>query len=207
MRPGKNYHTVRKVEFNWWTSENPNVIAPIEAPLKSAGCRSKFVIFHTCTTFFWNFLVAFCRFGGLSPFPPYLIGASHNISLWNYSRSWIWVLNYNNHSCLDCKVPKVYCVSCSILNLVEFHGFICRQARSSILEYLSSSTAVCTRVLTLLLFIWVLRCRMDYNLHPRYFIIRYFRKYEITTVEPLAKETRVYTRETGSESYSWSTLW
>ena len=101
--------------------------------------------------FFWNFLVAFYRFGGLSPFPPYLIGASHNISLWNYSRSWIWVLNYNNHSCLDCKVPKVYCVSCSILNLVEFHGFICRQARSSILEYLSSSTAVWTNFIIIYL--------------------------------------------------------
>jgi hypothetical protein len=52
---------------------------------------------------------------------------------------------------------------------------------------------------------------MDYNLHPRYFIIKYFRKYEITTVEPLAKETRVYTQENESESYhesySWSTLW
>ena len=34
------------------TSENPYVIAPIEAPLKSAAWRSKFVIFYTCTTFF-----------------------------------------------------------------------------------------------------------------------------------------------------------
>jgi hypothetical protein len=50
----KNYHTVRKVDFNRWTSENPKVIAPIEAPLKSADCRSKFVIFHTCTTFFFE---------------------------------------------------------------------------------------------------------------------------------------------------------
>ena len=55
-RPGKNYHAVRKVEFNWRTSENPYVIAHIEAQLKSAGWRSKFVIFYTstrtCTTFF-----------------------------------------------------------------------------------------------------------------------------------------------------------
>ena len=84
-QPGKSYLTVRTAETNWRISENPYVIAPIEAPLKSAPWRSKFVIFHTCTTFFWNFLVAYCRFVGLGPFPTYLIEASHNISWWNYS--------------------------------------------------------------------------------------------------------------------------
>jgi hypothetical protein len=59
-QPGKSYHAVPTGEFNWRTSENPCVIASIEAPLKSAVWRSKFVIFHTCLTFFWNFLVALC---------------------------------------------------------------------------------------------------------------------------------------------------
>ena len=54
VRPGKNYHAVRKVEFNRRTSENPYEISPVEAPLKSAVWRSKFVIFHTCTTFFFE---------------------------------------------------------------------------------------------------------------------------------------------------------
>ena len=63
------------------------VIAPVEAPLKSAVWRSKIVIFHTCTTFFWNFLVASCRFGGPGPFPPCLMGRYYNISIRNYSSS------------------------------------------------------------------------------------------------------------------------
>ena len=84
---GKNYHAARTAEISWRTSENPYVIAPIEAPLKSAVWRSKIVIFHTCTTFFWNFLVASCRFGGPGPFPPCLIGGYHNISIRNYSSS------------------------------------------------------------------------------------------------------------------------
>ena len=87
VQPGKSYHAVRTVEFNWWTSENPYVIAPIEAPLKSAAWRSKIVIFHTCPTFFRNFLVSFCRFGGPGPFPPCLIEGFHNISIRNYSSS------------------------------------------------------------------------------------------------------------------------
>jgi hypothetical protein len=41
---------VRTVEFNWRASENPDVIASIEAPLKRVDWRSKFVIFHT-----WNY--------------------------------------------------------------------------------------------------------------------------------------------------------
>ena len=86
-QPGKNYLTVRTAETNWRTSENPNVTAPIEAPLKSAVWRSKIVIFHTCTTFFWNFLVASCRFGGPGPFPPCLMGVYYNISIRNYSSS------------------------------------------------------------------------------------------------------------------------
>ena len=84
---GKSCLTVRTVEFNCRTSGNSYVIAPIEAPLKSAGWRSKFVIFHTCPTFFWIFLVAFCRFCGLGPFPPCLMGGPHNISMRNYSSS------------------------------------------------------------------------------------------------------------------------
>ena len=51
MQPGKSYRAVRTAEINWRTSENPYVIASIEAPLKSAGWRSKLVIFHTCPTF------------------------------------------------------------------------------------------------------------------------------------------------------------
>ena len=86
-QPGKSYLTVRTAETNWRTSENPYVIAPIEAPLKSAAWRSKIVIFHTCTTFFWNFLVASCRFGGPGPFPPCLMGRYYNISIRNYSSS------------------------------------------------------------------------------------------------------------------------
>jgi hypothetical protein len=77
-QPGKSYHAVRTDEFNWRTSEDfyvhVLVIASIEAPLKSADWRSKFVIFQTCATFFWNLLVALCRAGGPGPFAPYLIG-------------------------------------------------------------------------------------------------------------------------------------
>jgi hypothetical protein len=54
VQPGKSYRAVqtvvRTVEFNWRTSENPYVISSIEASLKSAGWRSKLVIFHTCPT-------------------------------------------------------------------------------------------------------------------------------------------------------------
>ena len=32
VQPGKSYRDVRTVEFNWRTSENPHVIASIEAP-------------------------------------------------------------------------------------------------------------------------------------------------------------------------------
>ena len=52
VEPAKSYRDVRTVEFNWKTSENPYVIVSIEAPLKSVAWRPKFVIFHTCTTFF-----------------------------------------------------------------------------------------------------------------------------------------------------------
>jgi hypothetical protein len=86
-QPSKSHLTVRTAETNWRTSEHLYVIAPIGAPLKSAAWRSKFVIFHTCPTFFWIFLVAFCRFCGLGPFPPCLIGGFHNTSRWNYSRA------------------------------------------------------------------------------------------------------------------------
>jgi hypothetical protein len=58
VQPGKSYLAVPTAKFNWWTSENSYVIASIKAPLKSAAWRSKFVIFHTCATFFKNFLVA-----------------------------------------------------------------------------------------------------------------------------------------------------
>jgi hypothetical protein len=36
-QPGKSYLTVRTAETTWRTSENPYVIAPIEAPLKRAA--------------------------------------------------------------------------------------------------------------------------------------------------------------------------
>ena len=86
VQPGKSYHAVRTGEFNRRTSENPYVIASIEAPLKSAAWRSKFAIFHTCPTFFFgNFLVALCRFGGPVPFAPCLMRGFHNISMRNYS--------------------------------------------------------------------------------------------------------------------------
>ena len=87
VQPGKSYHAVRTDEFNWQTSENSYVIASIEAPLKSAVWRSKFVIFHTCITCLWNFLVALCRAGGPGPFLPCLIlvGGSPDTSRWNYS--------------------------------------------------------------------------------------------------------------------------
>jgi hypothetical protein len=96
-QPGKSYRAVRTAEISWRTSENPYVIAPIEAPLKSAAWRSKFVIFHNCATFFWNFLVALCRFWVPRPLPRCLIWRYPDTYLWNYSRSRIWVLNYNNH--------------------------------------------------------------------------------------------------------------
>ena len=83
----KSYHTVRTGEFNWRTSKNPYVIASIEAPLKSCGWWSKFVILESCATFFWKFLVALCRFGGPGPFPPCLMGGYYNISMRNYSSS------------------------------------------------------------------------------------------------------------------------
>jgi hypothetical protein len=58
-QPGKSYQAVRTGEFNCGTSENPYVIAPIEAPSKSAAWKSKLVIFHTCRgtcpTFFLKF--------------------------------------------------------------------------------------------------------------------------------------------------------
>jgi hypothetical protein len=86
VQPGKSYRAVRTAEFNWRTSENPYLIASIDAPLKRAAWRSKFVIFHTCTTFFWNFLVALRRFGNPGPFPPCLIGGTPrgypDTSLW-----------------------------------------------------------------------------------------------------------------------------
>jgi hypothetical protein len=34
VQPDKSYRAIRTGEFNWRTSENPNVIASIEAPLK-----------------------------------------------------------------------------------------------------------------------------------------------------------------------------
>ena len=77
---GKNYHAVRTAEISWRTSENPYVIAPIEAPLKSAAWRSKIVIFHTCTTFHPVWL------GGFTIFLCEIIQAP-----------WIDILNYNNH--------------------------------------------------------------------------------------------------------------
>jgi hypothetical protein len=55
-RAGKNYHAFRTGEFNCRTSENSYVIASIEAPLKSAAWRSKFVICQSCATFFEIFL-------------------------------------------------------------------------------------------------------------------------------------------------------
>ena len=52
VQPGKSYRAVRTGGINWWTSENPYVIASIEAPLKSAGWPSKFVIFILAQHFF-----------------------------------------------------------------------------------------------------------------------------------------------------------
>jgi hypothetical protein len=100
-QPRKSYHAVRTGEFNRQTSKNPYVIASIEAPSKSAGWRSKFVISHTCATLFWNFLIALCRFGVLVTFPPCLIGWYPDTYWWNYSKARIWVLKYNNHTA-DC---------------------------------------------------------------------------------------------------------
>ena len=80
-------------------------------------------------------------------------------------------------------------------------------------EYLSSSTAVCTKNSGFIIIYLSARVSHGLQFAPgvRYFITKYYRKYEITTVEPLAKETRVYTQENESESYhesySWSTLW
>jgi hypothetical protein len=97
-QPGKSYLTVWTGEINWRTLENPYVTASIEAPLKSAGGVSKFVIFNTCPIFFWNFLVALCRFGGPFPpwFPPCLIGGFHNTSTYivgEFIRApWIFIL-------------------------------------------------------------------------------------------------------------------
>jgi hypothetical protein len=58
--PGKSYRTVRTSEFNWQTSENHYVIASIEAPLKRALWRSKFVIFHICATFVFDIFLLRC---------------------------------------------------------------------------------------------------------------------------------------------------
>ena len=71
-------------------------------------------------------------------------------------------------------------------------------------EYLSSSTAVCTKNSGFIIIYLSARVSHGLQFAPgvRYFITKYYRKYEITTVEPLAKETRVYTRETGSESHT-----
>ena len=75
-------------------------------------------------------------------------------------------------------------------------------------EYLSSSTAVCNKNSGFIIIYLSAHVSHGLQFAPgvRYFITKYYRKYEITTVEPLAKETRVYTRETRSELYSWSTL-
>ena len=54
----KNYRAVRTGEFTWRTSENPYVVASIEAPFKSGGWWSKFVILQSCATFF--FLKIYC---------------------------------------------------------------------------------------------------------------------------------------------------
>ena len=62
-QPAKSYHAVRTVEFNGQTSGNPYVIAPIEAPLKSAAWRSKFVIFILAQHFFKIFLLHFVDLG------------------------------------------------------------------------------------------------------------------------------------------------
>ena len=87
-QPGKSCLTVRTVEFNWRTSENPYVISSIEAPLKSDGWRSKFVIFHTCTTFFCeNFLSHCVGLAVLVHFHPVWWGGYPNISMRNYSSS------------------------------------------------------------------------------------------------------------------------
>ena len=96
-QPNKSYHAVRTAEFNCRTLENPDVIASIEAPLKRAGWRSKFVIFHTCATFLWKFLVALCRFGGPGPFPPCLMGGTTIFLCKIVQVPWIFILNYNNH--------------------------------------------------------------------------------------------------------------
>ena len=49
---GKSYLIVRTGEFNWRTLENHYVIASIEAPLKSGGWWTKFVILQSCAIFF-----------------------------------------------------------------------------------------------------------------------------------------------------------
>ena len=90
MQPGKSYRAVRTVEFNCRTSENSCVTAPIEAPLKSAVWPPKNVIFHTCTAFFGDFLVALRRFGGPGPSPPCTITLLFEII--QESRSEFWII-------------------------------------------------------------------------------------------------------------------
>ena len=98
VQPGKSCPTVRTVEFNWRTSKNPYVIASIEAPLKSGGWRSKFEFPIVAQHFFENFLshcVGLAVLVHLHPVSCLMIGF-HNISMRNYSRARIWVLNYCN---------------------------------------------------------------------------------------------------------------
>ena len=59
-QPSKSYHAVPTGKFNWRTSENPYVIASIEAPLKSVGWRSKFVIFHILAQHFYEIFLLHC---------------------------------------------------------------------------------------------------------------------------------------------------
>ena len=100
MQPGKSYHAIRTDEFNWRTLETPYVIASIEAPSKSGGWRSKFVIFHTCITCLWNFIVALCRADGPGPFVPCLILVGGTPILLGdiIQVPWICILNYNDHT-------------------------------------------------------------------------------------------------------------
>jgi hypothetical protein len=58
VQAGKSYRAIGTSEFNCQTSEIPYVIASIEAPLKSAGWQSKFVIFILAQHFFFDFF--FC---------------------------------------------------------------------------------------------------------------------------------------------------
>jgi hypothetical protein len=66
------------------------VIASIEASLKSAAWRPKFVIFHNPQKqffFFGNFLVVSRTAGGPGPFAPCLIGGHPDTSKWNFSNA------------------------------------------------------------------------------------------------------------------------